>query len=249
MTHREMIAKRLREDRADALQKVRIGQAEIIADAAHRGALGNSRIQFALGEKTEAIFEEFLKSCVEFVRHVARDGDDRCEDQIAEAGDALRGEIMESLRQRGNVNALADLSNWLPEKLDKRTRRAVEDYKLDFEPGKPPMTSPTNQVNIVNSKISNAVVNIVQSGKDTSLKDIAQNIQKVLDLAEVKNLPPEKRLDISDQAEVIVAEIGKAQPDEGKIKRGLKRFGEFLTTVGLDVGAKIVAEVLVAMAR
>lgn len=106
-----------------------------------------------------------------------------------------------------------------------------------------------NTVNIIDFTISNAVLTIVQSGKDAQLKEVAQRISDLLKSPEVTNLPDEKRLEVLDHSENIVTELEKPEPDKGKVYRALKRLGTFLKSTGVEIASQVVAEISVAWAK
>src|SRR5882757_5769445 len=56
------------------------------------------------------------------------------------------------------------------------------------------------RVEIINSNISNAVVQITQSGKDAISKQTAEKLHELINSDEIKGLPEDSRLDVLDQA-------------------------------------------------
>ena len=111
------------------------------------------------------------------------------------------------------------------------------------------MTATTNNmVNIIGSHISNAVLQITQSGKDTISKDTALKLKELINSDEITRLPEEIRLDVLDQADAVVKELGSPVTDDGKVVRGLKRLGKFISDVASKSAADIVAQLTVAYA-
>jgi hypothetical protein len=106
-----------------------------------------------------------------------------------------------------------------------------------------------NTVNIINSEISNAVLNITQSGKDAISKDTAQKLEQLVNSDDIKGLPENDRLDVLDQVTDLVKELQAPTTDKGKVHRGLKRLGGFISNVASGAAAKIVVELGVAYAR
>ena len=89
-----------------------------------------------------------------------------------------------------------------------------------------------NTVNIIGSNISNSVMKITQSGKDTISKDTAQALEQLVNSEEIKALPEDDRLNVLDQVEDVVEQLKAPTTDGGKVHRGLKRLGKFLSSVG-----------------
>jgi len=143
----------------------------------------------------------------------------------------------------------AAIGNRLEAALDKIIKRKVEDFEWNI--GGKDMTGGTTQntVNIINSNISNAVVQITQSGKDTISKETAQSLERVINSDEITALPEETRLDILDQADGVIKELNAPVTDKGKVHRGLKRLGNFMFSVGSKVAADFVAQLAVAYAK
>ena len=96
------------------------------------------------------------------------------------------------MARTGNQNVKAQLD----EALDKIINRKVEDFDLGYPPGKNMNATTQNTVNIIGSNISNSVMQITQSGKDTISKDTALKIQEVVNSDEVKGLLEPKRLEV-----------------------------------------------------
>jgi len=72
------------------------------------------------------------------------------------------------------------LSGQLVPAIDKIIKRKVEDFELDYvEEGGGMNATTNNTVNIIGSNISNSVMKITQSGKDTISKDTAQALEQL----------------------------------------------------------------------
>jgi hypothetical protein len=124
----------------------------------------------------------------------------------------------------------------------------VEDFGLGFVEGKEMNATTHNTVTIINSNISKSVVQITQSGKDATWK-IAQKLLEVVNSEEIKALPDETRLDVLDQAEAVIDQLNKPVTDAGKVQRGLKRLGEFISSVASKSVGDIVTQLAVAWAK
>jgi hypothetical protein len=61
------------------------------------------------------------------------------------------------------------------------------------------------------------------------------------DSDEIKGLPEQTRLDVLDQVTDLVKELQAPTTDKGKVHRGLKRLGGFISSVASSSAAKIVA--------
>jgi hypothetical protein len=125
----------------------------------------------------------------------------------------------------------------------------VEDFGLGFVEGKEMNATTHNTVTIINSNISKSVVQITQSGKDATWKEIAQKLLEVVNSEEIKALPDETRLDVLDQAEAVIHQLNKPVTDAGKVQRGLKRLGEFISSVASKSVGDIVTQLAVAWAK
>jgi hypothetical protein len=141
------------------------------------------------------------------------------------------------------------LRNDLETALGNLIRRKVEDFELRYIEGQDMNSTTHNTVNIINSNISNAVVQITQSGKDAISKETAQKLEQIINSHEIKGLPEETRLDVLDQANNVIDELKAPTTDKGKVHRELKRLGKFIKGVASETIAKLVAELAVAYAR
>jgi hypothetical protein len=177
-----------------------------------------------------------------FIRHVAPGSWAQYADELRDSGHKLKQEIM----ARMNKNELA---GQLDPALDKIIKRKVEDFELGFVEGKDMNATTNNTVNIINSQISNAVVQITQSGKDTISKDTALKLKELINSEEIEGLPEEQRLEVLDHAEGVIKELSSPVTDDGKVVRGLKRLGNFISSVASQSVSKVVADLAVAYAE
>ena len=66
---------------------------------------------------------------------------------------------------------------------------------------------------------------------------------------EIKELPENDQLDVVDQVEEVIKELSSPATDDRKVVRGLKRLGNFISSVASQAGAEFVAQIGVAYAR
>jgi hypothetical protein len=147
------------------------------------------------------------------------------------------------------ANTKSELRAQLSETLDKLIERKVEDFELGFVEGKEMNATTHNTVTIINSNISKSVVQITQSGKDASSKDTAKKLQEIINSDEIKALPEETRFDVLDQADDVIKELSAPVTDKGKVHRGLKRLGNFISSVASKSVADVVAQLAAAYAK
>jgi hypothetical protein len=191
-----------------------------------------------------------------FIRHVAAGSWAEYADELREGGNKLKQEIMAKMDSDNSLmSALPEnstrvqLRNQLDGALDQLIRRKVEDFELGFVEGRDMTATTNNTVNIINSQISNAVVQITQSGKDAISKQTAEKLKELINSEEITGLPEETRLDVLDQADGVIKELGSPVTDDGKVVRGLKRLGSFISSVASQSASKVVADLVVAYAR
>lgn len=175
-----------------------------------------------------------------FIRHVAPGSWAEYGDELRAAGNKLKEEIM--------ADTKSEFRDQLGEALDKLIKRKVEDFELGYTEGKNMNATTNNTVNIINSNISNAVVQITQSGKDAISKETAQKLKELINSEEITRLPDESRLDVLDQADGVIKELSSPVTDDGKVVRGLRRLGKFISDVASKSAADIIAKLAVAYA-
>jgi len=64
-----------------------------------------------------------------------------------------------------------------------------------------------------------------------------------------QRLPEEDRFDVLDQADDVIKELSAPVTDKGKVYRGLKRLGRFISSVASKPLAHFVAQLAVAYAK
>jgi hypothetical protein len=239
---RDRIRERLTEYRAEALHSIAVAETRTKATFAKRNTLNSSRCHLAINEDNEAGFAEYMDRSANFIRHVAPGSWAQYGDEIRDSGHKLKQEILGKMNKN-------ELKGQLDLALDKLIKRKVEDFELGFVEGKGMNATTNNTVNIINSEISNAVVQITQSGKDAISKDTALKLKELINSEEIKGLPEETRLDVLDQAEGVIKELSSPVTDDGKVVRGLKRLGNFISSVASQSVSKVLAELAVAYAR
>jgi hypothetical protein len=220
---RDRIRKRLREYRAEALDGIGVAVNRTRSKAAGYGNLNSSRLSLTINDDTKAGFAEYMDQSIKFIRHVAPGSSAEYVDELWDGGHELKQEIV--------ANTKSELRAQLSEALDKLIERKVEDFELGFVEGKEMNATTHNTVNIINSNITKSVVQITQSGKDTIWKEIAQKLQEVVNSEDIKGLPEQTRLDVLDQAEAVIDQLNKPLTDVGKVQRGLKRLGAFISSI------------------
>jgi hypothetical protein len=238
---RDRIRERLTEYRTEALDSIGVAVNITRSKAAGTGNLYSSRLSLTINDDTKAGFAEYMDRSANFIRHLAPGSWAQYADELRAAGNKLKEEVM--------ADTKSEFRGQLSEALDKLIKRKVEDFELGYTEGRDMNPTTNNTVNIINSQISNAVVQITQSGKDAISKDTAQKLKELINSEEIKGLPEETRLDVLDQAEGVIKELGSPVTDDGKVVRGLKRLGNFISTVASQSVSKVVAELAVAYAR
>jgi hypothetical protein len=234
---RDRIRERLTEYRSEALESIAIAVNRTRSKAAGTSNLGSSRLNLVINDDTKAGFAEYMDRSIDFIRHVAPGPE--YADELRDAGYKLKQEIM--------ADTKSEFTRQLGEALDKLIKRKVENFELGYVEGKDMNATTQNTVNIINSEISNAVVEINQSGRDTISKETAKRLEQLINSDEIKGLPDQTRLDVLDQVSDLIKEL-KGPTDAGKVHRGLKRLAGFLKTVASSAMADMIAQAAVAYA-
>jgi hypothetical protein len=200
--------------------KVRCGQR-------HFEALG---VPFAV-----ATTAEYMNECTRFIRHVAPGSWPDYADELRDGGNKLKQDIMGKMDRENSMAAAipqhstrVQLRNDLDAALDQLIKRKVEDFEWGYMEGKDMNATTQNTVNIINSSISNSVVQITQSGKDAISKDTALKLQELVNSEEIKGLPDDDRLEVLDRVSDLIEELSDEKTDKDKVHRGLNRLGKFI---------------------
>ena len=238
---RDRIRKRLREYRAQALGGIEVAVNRTRSKAAGYGNLHSSRLSLTINDDTKAGFAEYMDQSIKFICHVVPSSSAEYVDELWDGGHKLKQEIM--------ANTKSELRAQLSETLDKLIERKVEDFELGFVEGKEMNATTHNTVTIINSNISKSVVQITQSGKDAISKDTAKKLQEIINSDEIKALPEETRFDVLDQADDVIKELSAPVTDKGKVHRGLKRLGNFISSVASKSVADVIAQLAAAYAK
>ena len=239
---RDRIRERLTEYRSEALGSGSIAIAENKTKSTFgQHGVVSSRMYLAINKDNETGFAKYMDRSGSFIRHVAPGSWAEYADELRDGGTKLKQEIMAKVKH--------ELRGQLDPALDKLIKRKVEDFELGYVEGKNMNTTTHNTVNIINSNISNAVVQITQSGKDAVSKDTAQKLQEIINSEEIKGLPEETQLNVLDQADDVIKELSAPVTDKGKVYRGLKRLGSFISSVASKSVADVAAQLTVAYAK
>jgi hypothetical protein len=195
-------------------------------------------------------------SAPDYIRHVAPGSWPDYADELRDGGTKLKQEIMGKMDRENSMAAAipqhstrVQLRNDLDAALDKLIKRKVEDFEWGYMEGKDMNATTQNTVNIINSSISNSVVQITQSGKDAISKDTALKLQELVNSEEIKGLPDDDRLEVLDRVSDLIEELSDEKTDKGKVHRGLQRLGEFISSVASKAVADTVAQLAVAYAK
>jgi hypothetical protein len=162
-------------------------------------------------------------------------------EELRDGANKLKQEIIAKVKH--------GLRGQLDPALDKIIKRKVENFEFGVIEGREMNATTHNTVNIINSNITKSVVQITQSGKDAISKDTAQKLQQIINSEEIERLPEQTRLDVLDQADDVIKELSAPTTDKGKVHRGLKRLGNFISSVASKSVADVVAQLAVAWAK
>src|SRR5262245_44470557 len=253
---RNLIRKRLTEYRIDTLDNISVAVNNTKANFAKHGALNGDRLYLFIDEHNKTGFAQYIDRSANFIRYVAGFSASQYADELRNAANDLKYEIMAKM-DRDNFMEWAlpgnperyQLRNELEPALGKLIERKFEDFRLGFIEGKDVNATTHNTLNIIKSNISNSVVQITQSGKDAISKDTAQKLEQIINFEEIKGLPEEDRLDVLDQADDVIKELSAPVTDKGKVYRGLKRLGRFISSVVAQLFAECVGQLAVHSAR
>src|SRR5262245_23962421 len=231
---RDVIRQQLTEYRAEALKRIAKAEDKTRSIHAQNGTSFSSMCVRAINEDNEFGLAAYMAQSIAFIRHVAPGSSAQYADELRDAGNKLKQEII----------AKPDKAR-LGEALDKLINRKVEDFELGSVEGQEMNTTTNNSVNIIGSNISNFVVQIAQSAKHAIFRDTAQQLEQLVNSKEIKALPESDRLDVHDQVTDLVKELHASATDKGKVHRGLNRLGGFLLG---SVSAKVAAEIVTKLA-
>jgi hypothetical protein len=253
---RDLIKKRLTECRSEALHSIEIAVNKTKSIFSGAGRSNSHGYYQSINENNEAGFAQYMDQSANFIRHVARGSEAQYAGELRDAGNEVKQEIMAKLdRENSMAGALpghstrVQLRNDLEAALDGLIKRKLEDFEIGYMEGEDMNARTQNTVNIINSNISNTVLQINQSGKDAISKGTALKLQELVNSDEIKGLHENDRLDVLDQAQEVIKELSSPATDDGKVVRGLKRLGKFISPVASKATAEIVTQLAVAYAR
>jgi hypothetical protein len=190
----------------------------------------------AINRDNETGFAKYMDQSANFIRHVAPGSWAEYADELRDGGTKLKQEIMAKVKH--------ELRGQLEPVLDKLIKRKVEDFELGYVEGKNVNATTHNTVNIINSNISNSVMQITQSGKDAVSKDTAQKLKDIINSEDIKRLPEESHLNVLDQADDVIKELSAPVTDKGKVY-----LGNFISSVASKSAADVIAQLAVAYAK
>jgi hypothetical protein len=249
---RDRIRKRLTEYRTEAMESIGIAVAKTTKTTreARTGNLNSGGFYLKVNEDNKSGFAEYMDRSIAFIRHVAPGSPAEYADELRDGANKLKQEIME--RENSRTASLHEptrlkLTGDLDVALDRLIKRKVEDFEFGIIEGREMNVTTNNTVNIINSNISNAVVEINQSGRDTISKETAKKLEQLVNSDDIKGLREQARLDVLDQVSDLIKEL-KGPTDAGKVHRGLKRLAGFISSVASSSMAEFVAQVAVAYA-
>src|SRR5262245_59757173 len=126
---RDLISRRLTEDRIEALHSIASAEAKTKSIHTGRGTPISSMCERDISEDNKTGVAQYIDQSADFIRHVASGSAAEYADELRDAANRLKQEIMARTDNR-NVKAQLD------EALDKIINRKVEDFVLGYTPGK-----------------------------------------------------------------------------------------------------------------
>ena len=252
---RDRIRERLTEYRAEALQSIGDAVNRTKSKFSGAGRMNSGYYYRTINKDNEDGFAKYMDRSANFIRHVAASSWSEYADELRAGGDKLKQEIMAKIDHEnyltsalGENSTRVQLRNELDSALVQLIKRKVEDFELDYQEGKDMSPTIHNEVNITNSNIENAVVQITQSGKDSISKETALKLREIINSEEIKGLPESDRLEVLEQADVVLKELNAPATNDGKVVRGLRTLGRIASSVAAKVTANIIAQLLIAYA-
>jgi hypothetical protein len=247
---RERIRKQLKEYRAEALQSIGIAVTRTRSQLSSKSQTNSHAWYRAINKDNEAGFKKYMDQSAKFIRHVAPGSSAEYVDELWDGGHKLKQEIMaktDHVAASGNSMAV-QLRNELKAALDGLIERKVEDFEIGFVEGKDMSPTTQNTVNIINSNISHAALQITKSGKDAISKKTALKLQDLVNSEEIKALPENERLGVLDRVSDVIKELQAPTTDTSKVHRGLKKLGGFISSVASTTMTQFVAQAAIAYA-
>jgi len=247
---RDRIREQLTEYRTEALRSIVDAVNRTKSKASEAGRMNSHAYYRAINEDSKAGFAQYMDQSADYIRQVAPASWAEYSDELRDGGNKLKQEIMAEIdhdlaASRHSIGA--QFRTELKAALDKLIKRKVEDFELSFVEGGD-LNAITNTVNIFHSNISNTVVQITQSGKDSISKETALKLQELVKSNEIEALPESARLDVLDQVDGILNELNALTTDKGIVHGALKRLGGFVSSVGSSSIAETIAQAALAYA-
>lgn len=249
---KDRIKKRLSEYRDEALQSISDALSETKSELSGRG---RSKAWYrAIGKDYEGGLAKYMDLSANFIRQVAAGSEADYANELRDAGNELKEEIIRKIDHNDQLAAAlpgnsmrVQSRNELDLALDKLIKRKVEDFELGVIEGREMTAITNNTVNIINSEITNSVLQINQSGRDAISKETANKLEQLVNSDEIKGLPEQTRLEVLDQVSDLVKEL-RGPTDKGKVHRGLNRLSNFLRSVAASAMADMIAQAAIAYA-
>jgi hypothetical protein len=255
MTDLDYIARRLARIAEDAVTDAQIAVTKITADAAGKGALGNSRVYILYDE---AVGKE-LKKALRAMAFSAFNASGSTAESIAQLVKAAASEFVENvagwLQKKYKSTAAFGYTgpsvSTLKEQLNEMIDAVVDDFrhgmigeeKLKPDPVYNVVTNVTGSSHVV---IQNAIgENNRQSVEQQSL---LAELDKLLASREFKDLGEADRNAVEDMVDALRAEVTKADAKPEKVARWGERLIAVLKQFGLHVAAAGITHLLFAAA-
>jgi len=192
---RNLIRKRLTEYRIDALDNISVAANNTKANFANHGALNSDRLYLCINEHNKTGFAQYIDRSANFIRYVAGLSASQYADELRDAAKDFKYEIMAKM-DRDNFMEWALPGN--PERYQLRnelelalTNSSNVSSKILgwLHRGKRYECNNAQHLNIIRPNISNAVVQITQSGKDAISRDTARKLEQIINSEEIKGCP------------------------------------------------------------
>ena len=192
---RNLIRKRLTEYRIDALDNISVAANNTKANFANHGALNSDRLYLFINEHNKTGFAQYIDRSANFIRYVAGLSASQYADELRDAAKDFKYEIMAKM-DRDNFMEWALPGN--PERYQLRnelelalTNSSNVSSKILgwLHRGKRYECNNAQHLNIIRPNISNAVVQITQSGKDAISRDTARKLEQIINSEEIKGCP------------------------------------------------------------
>jgi hypothetical protein len=251
--HRSHIQTRLKALHDEALNAIGKAILGIKSEFIGRGSFGGSRMWLKIEEAVSEDYSRQLRRAAQFVKAIAGDRAGEHVDLLDQHAETLaqtlvRGRRAEVARVgrapsgRPEVTAHAER---VSEALHLIRSNVIGDFRFGVIEGVPMAAQPGVQNIVTVQDVSNSIVNVAQSGHVAgNYRDIGLRLGEILKSDEIQQLPDDARAEVVDLAGHIRDELTNPAPDEGRLKRGLRRIGKALEDFGVKASAGAVGELL-----